>query len=201
MTNAHSPSQPIVPKKLAHIVIRAKKYEEMIEWYRTVLNLKGSFESPMISFLTYDEEHHRIAFLNTGHLPSPDKKYTGFDHAAFTYEDLNHLLSHWEQLKDKGIEPFWCINHGPTTSMYFRDPDSNEIELQVDNFPTMEGCISWFSSEGFEKNPIGLDFDPALLLQKLRNGEDEWELCKVGSAPVKPGTEYHFDTLPPPPSN
>lgn len=193
-------SQPssIVPKKLAHVVIRAKHYDEVISWYKKLLNLKSSFESPMISFLTYDEEHHRIAFLNTSHLPQPDKKYTGFDHVAFTYGSLEELLVHWENLKAQEIEPFWCINHGPTTSMYFRDPDGNEVELQVDNFPTMDECVAWFSSEDFEENPIGLDFDPELLLRKLRSGASESELCKVGSAPVKPGSEYKYETLPPP---
>lgn len=198
MPNARE-NHTIVPKKLAHIVLRAKHYDDMIAWYRKVLNLRSSFESPMISFLTYDEEHHRIAFLNTSHLPQPDQKYTGFDHVAFTYANLNDLLNQWENLRDQGIEPFWCINHGPTTSMYFRDPDGNEVELQVDNFPTMEECVGWFSSEEFEKNPIGMDFDPDILIKKLRSGVSETELCKVGSAPVKPGTEYVFDTLPPPP--
>jgi hypothetical protein len=34
------------------------------------------------------------------------------------------------------IRPFYSINHGPTTSLYYTDPDGNRVELLVDNFAT-----------------------------------------------------------------
>ena len=189
----------LVPCKLAHYVIRAKNWNEMLAWYRTVFQLETSFEAPVIAFLTYDDEHHRIAFLNTAHLPAPDTLHTGVDHVAFTYASLSDLLQNWERLKAQGIEPFWCINHGMSTSMYYRDPDGNEIELQVDNFPSMEECKAWFGSPAFAANPIGVQFDPDVLLQKLRAGVPGSELLKQGIAPVPKEREYVFDTLPPPP--
>lgn len=191
---------PIVPAKLAHYVIRAKHWEEMLAWYRKVFNLQTSFEAPVIAFLTYDDEHHRIALLNTSHLPAPETKQTGIDHVAFCYADLATLLENWERLKAEGIEPFWCINHGMSTSMYYRDPDGNEIELQVDNFPTMEECKAWFASEAFAANPIGVDFDPSVLLVRLRSGTPIPELLKQGAAPVPPEKAYQYTTLPPPPA-
>lgn len=192
-------SAEIVPCKLAHYVIRAKHFEQMLAWYRTVFHLRTSFEAPVIAFLTYDEEHHRIAFLNTAHLPAPDTMRTGIDHVAFTYAGLPDLLHTWERLKQDGITPFWCINHGPTTSMYYRDPDCNEIELQVDNYPTLEEACAYFTSEAFAANPIGVDFDPGVLLHKLRDGVPLSELLKQGAAPVPPEKAYVFKTLPPPP--
>ena len=192
-------SVEIVPSKLAHYVVRAKRFQEMLAWYRTVFHLKTSFEAPVIAFLTYDDEHHRIAFLNTEHLPAPDTMRTGVDHVAFSYANLGHLLLTWERLKSAGITPFWCINHGMSTSMYYHDPDGNEIELQVDNFPTMEECKAWFTSESFAANPIGVDFDPDMLLAKLRSGVPEAELLRQGAAPVPPGKTYHFSKLSPPP--
>lgn len=189
----------IVPSKLAHYVVRAKRFEEMLAWYRKVFLMQTSFEAPVIAFLTYDDEHHRIAFLNTGHLPAPDTMTTGVDHVAFTYESLSDLLLTWERLKREGVEPFWCINHGMTTSMYFYDPDGNEVELQSDNFPTMEECKAWFASKDFEANPIGVDYDPAALLERLRQGDPVSELVKLGSAPVPPERQFRFTKLPPPP--
>ncbi|MGH8516943.1 MAG: VOC family protein, partial [Panacagrimonas sp.] len=188
----------MVPSKLAHYVIRVKRWEAMLQWYRTMFLLETSFEAPVIAFLTYDEEHHRIAFLNTAHLPAPAGKQTGIDHVAFCYENLESLLLNWERLKAQGIEPFWCINHGMSTSMYYRDPDGNEIELQVDNFPTMDECKAWFSSEAFAANPIGVDFDPAALLAKLRGGVLEADLLKQGAAPVPKDRQYVYTTLLPP---
>lgn len=188
----------LVPSKLAHYVIRARRWSEMLAWYRTVFCLDTSFEAPVIAFLTYDEEHHRIALLNTAHLPGPDTLRSGIDHVAFSYRSLAELLGNWERLKALGIEPFWCINHGMSTSMYYRDPDGNEIELQVDNFPTMEECKAWFRSAAFAANPIGVQYDPAVLLQRLRAGVPEAELLRQGAAPLPPERQYVYTTLPPP---
>src|SRR2546428_4782139 len=92
----------VVPKKLAHFVIRTNHFAEMLTWYRSVFQAKTSFENPVIAFLTYDDEHHRIAFLNTAHLPAPDQLYTGVDHVAFTYAGLGDLLVTYERLKGEG---------------------------------------------------------------------------------------------------
>ena len=203
MHDKSSAEAHIIPSKLAHYVIRAKRFEQMLAWYRNVFHMKTSFEAPVIAFLTYDEEHHRIAFLNTAHMPEPDRDparmTTGIDHVAFTYASLSDLLLTWERLRGDGIEPFWCINHGMTTSMYFHDPDGNEVELQCDNFPTMEACKAWFASKDFEANPIGVDYDPAVLLQRLRSGDPVTELVKLGAAPVPPEKQFQFTKLPPPP--
>ncbi|MBI2800482.1 MAG: VOC family protein [Gammaproteobacteria bacterium] len=199
-TTAGDLKSHVVPSKLAHYVIRAKHFQEMLAWYRKVFYLHTSFEAPVIAFLTYDEEHHRIAFLNTEHLPAPDMMRTGIDHVAFTYGSLGDLLHTWARLKAENIEPFWCINHGMSTSMYYRDPDGNEIELQVDNFATMEECKGWFASEHFAVNPLGVDFDPGAMLAKLQSGVPEAELLRQGAAPVPPEGTYRYTTLPPPAS-
>ena len=59
------------------------------------------------------------------------------------------------RLKGEGIEPYWCLNHGPTTSMYYKDPDGNKVELQIDNFDTDE-TNRWMGSGEFAQNPIGI---------------------------------------------
>lgn len=198
-TISNTGGQPVVPKKLAHFVIRAKQFAKVLAWYRTVFLARTVYENPVIAFLTYDDEHHRFAFLNTEHLPKPDQMYTGFDHVAFTYGSLPDLLSNYERLKGEGIVPFWCINHGPTTSMYYRDPDGNELEFQVENYDSLEEAGAFFFSEAFNANPIGVDFNPDDLLTKLRAGTPVAELLRQGAAPVAPGTAYNFTTLPPPP--
>ncbi len=192
-------TQPVIPTKLAHFVIRTNQFEKLLAWYRTVFHARTAYENPVIAFLTYDDEHHRFAFLNTAHLPKPDQMYTGFDHVAFTYASLPDLLANYERLKGEGIVPFWCINHGPTTSMYYRDPDGNELEFQVENYGSLEEAGAFFYSDAFNANPIGIDFNPDDMLAKLRSGTPATELLKQGAAPVAPGTEHVFTTLPPPP--
>jgi len=193
-------ARQIVPARLAHFVIRTSRFAEVLAWYRNVFHAKTSFENPMLAFLTYDEEHHRIAVLNAAQMKTPQELYTGVDHVAFTYGSLADLLLTYERLKGIGIRPFWCINHGPTTSMYYRDPDGNEVELQVDNYDSIEEATAYFYSPAFASNPIGVDFDPDALLAKLRAGEPVSALLRQGAAPVAPGSEFVFTKLAPPPA-
>jgi catechol-2,3-dioxygenase len=57
----------------------------MVEWYKTVLNAEVLFENDFLVFLTYDEEHHRIAFAAIPGLVEKPKHSAGLDHLAFFY--------------------------------------------------------------------------------------------------------------------
>lgn len=63
-------------------------------------------------------------------------------------------------------------------SMYYEDPDGNEVETQVDNFDTAEEGMAFIEGEAFAENPIGVDFDPEEFVKRVRNGDDESELKK-----------------------
>jgi catechol 2,3-dioxygenase-like lactoylglutathione lyase family enzyme len=161
----------VVPKQLAHVVRRSNRLEEMIHWYCEVLGAEVVHRDGMLAFLTYDDEHHRIAIASLPGLEEPQAFAAGTDHIAFTYASLGDLLYTWERLKRAGIEPFWCIHHGPTISMYFKDPDGNRVELQVDTLPSIEAIDAWMKSERFAANPIGVVFDPEDLARRYRSGE------------------------------
>jgi catechol-2,3-dioxygenase len=166
------------PSCLAHIVLRTAKFEEMVEFYKTFLGAQASYENDVLSFLTYDEEHHRIAI---GHVPGTkpkDQTTSGLEHIAFAYPTLQELVISYKQRKAFGIEPFWCVNHGPTTSMYYRDPDGNQIEIQVDNFDTPEEATAFMNGSLYAENPFGTDFEPADLVKRLESGEDEKSMKK-----------------------
>jgi hypothetical protein len=100
------------------------------------------------------------------------------EHVAFTFDTLELLALAYRQRKARGIVPVWSVNHGPTTSIYYKDPDGNMIETQVDNFDTVEAANDFMSSKEFAENPIGTDFDPEDLIQKLRRGEDQASIKK-----------------------
>jgi hypothetical protein len=55
----------------------------------------------------------------------------GLEHIAFSLDSLSDLLLSYRQRKQKKILPLWPVNHGPTTSIYYSDPDSNEIETKT----------------------------------------------------------------------
>jgi len=52
------------PAKLAHIVLFTRQIGRMRDWYLTVLDARVVHENPAAAFLTYDDEHHRIAFAD-----------------------------------------------------------------------------------------------------------------------------------------
>jgi len=174
--------QAIPPAKLAHFVLRTPNFEAMRDWYKTVLGAKVGFDNGFLCFMTYDEEHHRVALVNSPKASVRDEHAAGVDHIAFTFASLGDLLGTFVRLKTADIEPYWCINHGPTTSMYYRDPDGNQIELQIDNYETEEELNAFFASGAFKKNPIGVEFDPDRLVERFENGDEIAELIKQGSA-------------------
>jgi len=163
----------IPPIRLAHFVLRTSRFREVIDWYKTVLGAEAAFENEILAFLSYDEEHHRVAVLNMPDLEEQKDGVAGFHHAAFTYDSLGDLMATYKRLRDVGITPVFPINHGPTTSMYYQDPDGNQIELQVDNYDNIEDATAFFYSPAFAENPIGVEFDPEDLLRRVEEGEDQ----------------------------
>jgi catechol-2,3-dioxygenase len=166
------------PAKLAHVVLRTGQLKAMLDWYVLVLDGRVVHQGEYLAFMTYDEEHHRVAFAATGASQRPDDKHTGLHHVAFTYRILADLIGTYKRLKALGIGPITTINHGPTMSMYYADPDGNNVELQVDNFDTPEGAQEFLESDAFAKNPIGVLFDPDEMAARFEAGEPVAELVK-----------------------
>lgn len=166
----------VSPARLAHVVLRTSRFTDMVPWYKLVLNATPAFESEHIAFLAYDDEHHRVALIHIPGLSPPPKGVTGVHHFAFTYDSMADLLGNYARLRDRGIVPVWGVNHGPTTSFYYEDPEGNYVECQVDNFPTVEEAGEFFYTENFKQNAIGVDVDPEDLYQRMMAGEDETSL-------------------------
>ena len=172
-------SAAIRPRTFAHVVYRTRRFEAMLNWYLTVFEGKVQHKNDVIAFMTYDDEHHRIALLNYSILAGDDgeknvpRGKVGVDHLAYGFESLTALLEKYEQLKTIGVEPYWCIHHGITISLYYADPDGNQMEFQVDCFGTNEEANAFMRGPHFELNAIGVEFDPDDMLARLRAGEPE----------------------------
>ena len=123
-------------------------------------------------------EHHRFAFVNLAVLQpeggeSERRGVIGVDHVAYTYASLDDLLDNYVQLKAQGIRPYWCIHHGITVSMYYADPDGNQMEFQVDCFDSNEKANAFMEGPDFAVNPIGVEYDPDEWLARLGAGEPD----------------------------
>lgn len=183
MTRTLDSETKVKPVKFAHFVMRAANLDKSIAWYQTVLGMRIVHKGDKLVFLSYDDEHHRLAIVQT-HVAKPEKFAPGVDHVAYTLTSLGELLGTYKRLKAAGILPVMPINHGPTTSIYYEDPDGCQVEFQVENYPTMAECAAWFQTETFAENPLGTLFDPDKLVTRYEAGDPLEELVKQGSAPA-----------------
>jgi catechol 2,3-dioxygenase-like lactoylglutathione lyase family enzyme len=174
--------RPVSPSQLAHLVLRTPQYKDMCDFYQVFLNARPAFANELANFLRYDEEHHRLVIVNTPELPLVTIPAAGLAHFSFTYRSMGEVLGNYRRLQQRGIHPCWCINHGFTTSIYYYDPDGHQVETQYDNMGT-EDADAFMRSDYFKKNPIGVDFDPELLIERFERGDAMEELIKQGSAP------------------
>lgn len=167
----------IRPYKFAHVVYRTRRFDEMMNWYKSVFDATVQHVDPVLGFVTYDDEHHRMAFVNLS-IVQPEGKESdrrgviGVDHVAYTYKSVDDLIENYAQLKEKGILPYWCIHHGVTVSMYYADPDGNQMEFQVDCFNDNEKSNSFMGGPHFAANSIGVEYDPEEMLATKRSGGD-----------------------------
>jgi catechol 2,3-dioxygenase-like lactoylglutathione lyase family enzyme len=177
--------RPVPPAKLAHVVIRTSRFDESRRWYSTVLAAAPAYENEQLCFMTYDDEHHRVGIINMPQLGEISPALNGVEHFAFTFDGFGELLATYRRLRREGIEPFWTINHGPTISFYYRDPDGNKIELQYDVLRTPAEVNAFFDSGAYEENFMGIIVDADRLAQGYEDGVPLEQL--VARPPLPPG--------------
>ena len=170
------------PTKLSHLVLQTNRRNEMRDWYCTVLGAEIQHENPFISFISYDDEHHRVAFLDPGPLAEREPDAAGLNHVAFTFGTLDELTENYLRLKDLGITPHRCVNHGVTTSMYYHDPDNNQVELLIDNFATAVDGKNYMRQRSVnDKHPVGIAYDPEEFVAQVRGGLRIEELASINA--------------------
>jgi catechol 2,3-dioxygenase len=54
-------------------------------------------------------------------------------HVAFRLRNEEDLMAAYKELKEKEVPVSFTVNHGVSKSVYFRDPDNNELEVYTDN--------------------------------------------------------------------
>jgi catechol 2,3-dioxygenase-like lactoylglutathione lyase family enzyme len=183
------------PARLAHVVYQTRRFEAMLQWYRTVFEAHEVSRNPALAFLTFDDEHHRFAFINLEAF-RPDQPAAaaasdvGVNHVAWTFASVGDLLENYARLKAAGITPYWPIHHGPTLSLYYRDPDGNRMEFQVDACSADE-ANAYMRSDAFAANPIGVPIDPDALLAQHRRGVPAAQLLRMPQGPASPIPSEH----------
>ncbi|MCW3002876.1 MAG: hypothetical protein JWQ20_2174 [Conexibacter sp.] len=168
---------------LHHVNLGTRRLDEMIEWYAVVTGMRVQHRADVGAWLTNDAANHRLALLCHPHLTEDPHKqeHTGLRHTAYEFASIDQLLGTYVRLRERGIVPRFCLNHGLTISFYYADPDGNRVELQVDTFGDWERSSHFMREDPrFAADPIGPDIDPDAMVAAWLDGASADELHRRG---------------------
>jgi catechol-2,3-dioxygenase len=77
-----APEKVLSPARLAHIVLRTEageRFEAMKKFYKEFLGAYAEMETDMLSFLRYDDEHHRVAIIGIPGIGKRDRSAPGLE--------------------------------------------------------------------------------------------------------------------------
>ena len=124
-------------ERVAHVVIKVRSLEKSLDFYTRILGLKvmGKID-PSVVFLSTGRDHHELGIAELGpETPGGTFYQVGMEHFAFKLRNEDDLLEAYETLLRENVEISYTVNHGVTKSVYFFDPDGNELEIYADNSP------------------------------------------------------------------
>jgi catechol 2,3-dioxygenase len=129
----------IRPDRIGHVVIKVRDLERATRFYSEVLGLQVMKIEPgfKMAFLASNgRDHHELAVMEVGpDAPIPQAHTIGLSHIAFRLRDEAHLRAAYDDLKKHGVAITTAVNHGVTKSVYFHDPDGNQLEVYCDGLP------------------------------------------------------------------
>jgi len=153
----------VIHPKFHHVNLKTTRLQEMIDWYSALIGTEVLHQYELGAWISNDEANHRIALLAfPNFVEDPERETrTGLHHTAFEYDGFEDLNASYLRLKAAGIVPEFCLDHGMTFSYYYKDPDGNRAELQVDNFGDWSKSSAWMrDSLEFQEDPLGKFVDP-----------------------------------------
>jgi catechol 2,3-dioxygenase len=92
-----------------------------------------------MAFFSIVDNHHDVALVETkADAPAPPKEAPGLAHVALKIGDsLDDLREAKRWLDRNGIEIDHTSDHIVSKSIYFHDPDGNQLEVFVDSDPAL----------------------------------------------------------------
>ena len=132
---------------------------EMVAFYTEVLDFKVTDSTDYekdgegVVFLSQDRdiEHHQLAFASAKKLPNKSP----VAHFAFRTESLDDVKALISKLRGSdSTKSIRSVSHGNTWSIYFRDPDSNGIEVFCDTLGSQSTLYVRVVGRGRQHNDL-----------------------------------------------
>ena len=132
------------PTGLNHLVINVRNMEETHRFWTEMLGFRkvgefgaGDPSGPQMQFYSGDHgagrlSHHDIAFCEVPTLPAPGPDgnlISAIGHIAIGFADRETWLRQLAHLQSSGVKFEARVEHGPTHSLYIRDPNGYSVEL------------------------------------------------------------------------
>lgn len=189
-------NKPLPMLRLGEIVLQTDQFDEMKRWYRSVLQtdpyseyvpVPGARPSQAhlverqwatqvrICFFRLALEHpyQQVIALFARHAAEGRSAVLGnLHHLQLGDESPRVLARRYRELKATGIIPFKVMDHGPTLSFYYHDPDENVVELAAPNQVDVAQFLSALEAPEFARNPSGRSVDPEAISFSLNGGCD-----------------------------
>ena len=136
---------------MAHMGIACIDIDKMIAFYTQTFDLHltdrgigGTFKFPLAFMSASPTQHHQVALAQNRAPGTPSTVMQ----VSFKVETLDHLREARARALRLGATKLYGLNHGNAISIYFMDPEENQVEVYLDT--------PWFVSQP-HGDPLDLD--------------------------------------------
>ncbi|MBO6783913.1 MAG: VOC family protein [Alphaproteobacteria bacterium] len=125
-----------IKPQLTHAGIWVRDMDRMVGFYERVMGFLVTDRGFVprydgrITFMSNDPAIHHQMVLAEGRAPEGESTV---NQLSFTVKSLGELRTMYRRVVDEGVENLLPRNHGNAWSVYFDDPEGNNIEVYLDS--------------------------------------------------------------------
>jgi catechol 2,3-dioxygenase len=118
-------------ERVGHVVLKMRDIEAAKSFYHGILGMKIADEREGLGvFFRFNDYHHDIAVFKVDEdAAAPERNQVGLAHVALIADSFETVKSMYQRLKENDVPIDRTVDHGITKSVYFRDPEGNQIEI------------------------------------------------------------------------
>ena len=128
-------------RRVGHLVLKVKDLERSRKFFTEVLGFPqvGENDRGMLFFSTDVESNHHMLALREARpgAAMPNEEQIGMEHVSFELGSFAELQEAYSRFQEYNVKIRMTVFHGVAKSIYFYDPDGNQLEVYC-NVPPEE---------------------------------------------------------------